>query len=40
MDVTVTCSSDAMEQVTGLGADVAVDYTSSEVWRQLDQMDK
>ncbi|XP_035825343.1 reticulon-4-interacting protein 1 homolog, mitochondrial isoform X2 [Aplysia californica] len=40
MHVTTTCSGDAIDLVTALGADVAVDYKTGGPWRQLGQMSK
>ncbi|GFR75909.1 reticulon-4-interacting protein 1-like protein, mitochondrial [Elysia marginata] len=38
MNVTTTCSTDATDLVTSLGADTVVDYTTSKVWSELQRM--
>jgi NADPH:quinone reductase-like Zn-dependent oxidoreductase len=39
-DVVATCSTDAIELVTSLGADVAIDYKTQNIQEELSNMEK
>ena len=39
-DVVATCSTDAVELVTSLGADVAIDYKTQNIQEELSNMEK